>query len=282
VTPEPFRPRLGIGMEHGCALENDGSVVCWGTPVAAQDYGQETPPPGAFTELSAGALGTCGLSAGKPICWGQYPSLAPFQKQYAHFVMGFGGDMCALDSCGRATCTLAISAPNTPFVQVAVGEAFACGLTAGGALQCWGIDKSGESSPPTGTFTFVAAGAEHACAIRSDQSIACWGIGKTTSDCSQLECGQAAPPPGKYKFISGGYAHTCAIRTDGSVACWGAGTVAGNCATTLDCGQSIPPAGTFTEVRAGFTNSCGIQQDGHLVCWGSNTDNRSTPPTNYP
>lgn len=281
AAPTAFRPRLGIGPYHGCAVKNDASIVCWGKPQVQDDFGQENPPSGQFDEVSAGAFTSCALSGGQPTCWGKQPDTSVFPKNDVHIVVGSGGDVCVQDTCGRATCSGIPGAPGTAFTQIAVGTGFACGLTPQGAIQCWGSDSNGQASPPGGKFVFIAAGDAHACAIRDDGTIACWGAGKTASDCANLDCGQAAPPPGKFKFVTCGHAHSCAIHTDGTVACWGAGTV-DNCATTLDCGQSLPPAGSFAELSAGLTNTCGIQSDGHLVCWGSNTGERSTPPVGYP
>src|SRR5688500_20069671 len=58
---------LATGIDHTCALRQDGTASCWGN-----DYnGKTTPPAGTFIELSAGFEHTCGLRGdGSVACWG--------------------------------------------------------------------------------------------------------------------------------------------------------------------------------------------------------------------
>ena len=56
-------------MFHVCALTTegaltkDGEAVCWGRPAEKYAHGQDDPPPGRFTVISAGHWTTCALTA---------------------------------------------------------------------------------------------------------------------------------------------------------------------------------------------------------------------------
>src|SRR6266566_2174709 len=68
TEPVPGRPafvllapgtvaQVSAGHSHTCALRTDNTVVCWGS----DNFGQATPPAGAFTQVSAGGRHTCGV-----------------------------------------------------------------------------------------------------------------------------------------------------------------------------------------------------------------------------
>ena len=130
----------GLGL-HNCALEEDGSVQCWGW----NDNGQTDAPMASFVSVVSGGLQSCGLSlAGAVTCWG-------------------GNDF------GQS------APPNDAFVQIAAGQWHSCGLDADHSIQCWGLDDDGQSSAPAGTFVQISAGDAHSCAITLDGSVQCWG-----------------------------------------------------------------------------------------------------------
>jgi alpha-tubulin suppressor-like RCC1 family protein len=72
---------------------------------------------------------------------------------------------------------------------VSVGYAFACAITAGGGVECWGWNAFGQlgnnsttnSSVPvqvsglTSGVTAVSAGNVSACALTTGGSVECWG-----------------------------------------------------------------------------------------------------------
>ena len=84
--------------------------------------------------------------------------------------------------------------------------------------QCWGWDKYGRATPPSGAFASVSAGAFHTCGVRTDGTGECWGLHE---DEDGNVVGQATPPPGEFASVSAGLLHTCGVRTDGVVECWG-------------------------------------------------------------
>ena len=59
---------ISVGWTHACALQEDGTPVCWGS----NQYGKASPPPGEkFTAISSGTGHTCALRIdGTATCWG--------------------------------------------------------------------------------------------------------------------------------------------------------------------------------------------------------------------
>jgi hypothetical protein len=149
--------------------------------------------------------------------------------------------------------------PPPPWIQVSVGDSFACGLRQGGALWCWGRGSDGQrgdgttdqiqsvpvrvlaaGEAPGGTawndWTAVSTGTRHACGLRQDGSLWCWGRGPnalggsasgsiTTTPVQVLAEGEPAGGTAWYDWVSvsAGGGRTCGIRADGSLWCWGSG-----------------------------------------------------------
>jgi hypothetical protein len=171
---------------------------------------------------------------------------------------------CAVLADGQLACWgLNLSGQSTPpsgtFTQVSAGSYHSCGVRVDGTLACWGENSEGESSPPAGVFTQVSTGQLHSCGLRSDGTLACWGSNWL---------GQSSPPPGTFTQLSAGDNHGCAIATDGTLACWGSNS----------SGQATPPLGTFLQLSSGGSYTCGLKTDGTMACWGSNGDNRTAAP----
>ena len=182
------------------------------------------------------------------------------------------------------------------FISLSAGYYHTCAVRKGGAVECWGSDEDGQSTPPADTFTSVHAGNFHTCGLRDTGAVACWG---------DDDYGPSTPPEGDFIAVSGGIFHTCGLRAAGVVACWGsngqgqstpaAGTFTSisagvfhtcglrdtrvvECWGSNDHGQAKPPAGTFTRISAGHYHTCGLRDTGAVECWGSDGDGRSTPP----
>ncbi len=139
------------------------------------------------------------------------------------------------------------------WVDVDPGAYHSCGLSAGGAVHCWGCGSSdldyGQCEAPQGEFSQITAGGFHACALRADGGVECWGY-----DGAQ----QCRPPDAEFSQISAGNYHTCGVTTAGDVRCWGYD----------DQDQASPPAGTFKRVAAAGSFSCGVRLDDGIECWG--------------
>ena len=246
-----------------CGLRRDGSVTC----VGENDFGQASPPPDSFIQISAGGKFTCGLRAdGSVICWGsnsQGPLNPPDGARFTQISAGWG-HVCGLGTEGSASCWGGnfdgqANPPTGTFTQVSAGVNFSCGLQADGSITCWGDNAYQEAIPPVGSFTWISSGIEHSCALRRDGSAACWG-GNSLN--------QSDPPADAFTEISEGSTTTCGLRADGSTACWGYQGAPDP--TASPSGWKIAsPAGPFTHISLGDTLACGVLRDGSITCWGN-------------
>ncbi len=207
---------ISVGWTHACALQEDGTPVCWGS----NQYGKASPPPGEkFTAISSGFGHTCALRIdGTATCWGHginQATTAPRDETFVAITVGpqhscglreDGVAVCWGDG-GNETCTLtprqlyschAEWSPDPTPQSPPEGERFAslssdsphCGLRMDGTPICWTtyVD-SGLTSPPEGEqFISISASLIHACGLRADGRVVCWG---------QNWFGQASPPDGK-------------------------------------------------------------------------------------
>jgi len=165
---------LAVTSTHGCGVQRDGSLWCWGengrgeigdgtTETRAQPVriaaDRRWRSAAVFLERS------CAIrDDGALFCWG------------GAFVDD-GADTLAPTRVGTAT----------DWVSLTGGGIHVCGLRGAGALWCWGRNVYGELGDGTttsraepvaiGTATWraISAGGNHTCAIRSDRSLWCWG-----------------------------------------------------------------------------------------------------------
>ena len=180
--------QVGVGHYHNCAIEQAGSVSCWGR----NDFGQSTPPTGtAFTQVTAGLAFTCALdTSGTVACWGVDD--------------GSGWDH------GQVT-----GAPAGTFSQISAGASHVCGLRPSGIIECWGAAGNGRTAAPSGTFAQVSAGSAHTCALETSGAVLCWGLNNN---------GQATAPSGSSFSVveaSASGQHSCALDISGTATCWG-------------------------------------------------------------
>ena len=151
IPDHVFSSLSSMGIFHVCGLDTAGATWCWGRTDGYGVFGNGTTtnsnlaavPGGSgynFVYLSAGALHTCGLTAGgKAYCWGAN----------ARGTLGDGTTNDALLPVPVAT--------TLSFASIHVGEAYnwaegaACALTAEGAVYCWGANGAGQ----LGDGTFV-------------------------------------------------------------------------------------------------------------------------------
>ena len=225
-----FQNVLSLGHRHACALrKTDGSAACWGKA----DYIDPVTfaaPAGTFVSLAAGYLHTCAIREGGDIlCWGTD-------------VHG--------ETAGPGTSDL--------FEYITSGYRFSCALKVSDRRAvCWGLDDSGQATPPAFPFLTISAGYKHTCGIRLvDNAVVCWGLN---------DLGQATPPAGEFLALSdrgetmyhgslsAGWFHTCAVqRGDASILCWGDNSN----------GQTDAPedAAQFLQVVAGRAHTCGLQR----------------------
>jgi len=250
---------VAVGDDHSCALQQDGSVTCWGDDT----YGQSSPPRGQFFDITAGGDHTCGIRYdGTVECWGR-------------------------NNHWQA------SPPSGDFTQIDAGRAFTCGVHPDNSVTCWGLNFMGSTSPRGAAIAQVSAGVSHSCGVTTNDWVSCWGrAGRSTppfqfhatevsagrhhtcaisNSTGRISCwGNLSAPRVDERFIQlDAYdSHACGVTDNNEAVCWG-----GN-----GYGQSSPPRVDFNQVAVGLGHTCGVTSRGTVECWGNNQSGQSESP----
>jgi len=276
---------IAAGQSHSCALDQTGTVYCWGsTPTSFVSNSilpdrAPTPVPNAptFTAVASGSRYSCGLTAaGKAYCW------------------GWNGE----GELGNGT-TVNASSPTEvagghTFAAITAGLLHACALDMAGQAYCWGNNSSGElgnGQSTTGSLTPVAvattqtlvaidAGNSHTCAITVGGAAYCWGqntsgqVGKGTVSLNE-PTPVAVSDGHAFASVSVGWDHTCGVTADGVAYCWGEnywGQLGDGLGAATRRANPAPVRVTgdlaFRSVSAGRSFSCGLTTGGIGYCWG--------------
>ena len=173
-------PVTGPGANHTCAIEDDGSLWCWGAGGAGQvgngsrddaPAPVEVLPAGQVLSAAAAAQDTCALLADRTVaCWG-------------------AGEQGQLGDGTRES----RAAPGpvrgvAEVLQLAVGGAHVCAREQDGSVWCWGANDKGQLGPAAGDPTTrparivdhvidVTAGDRHTCIVLEAGEARCLGAG---------------------------------------------------------------------------------------------------------
>ena len=284
------RPVVAAGQFNTCALLAAGTVKCWGdnragglgdgtntnstTPVAVRGITDATALAAGGNPTVIGAQFGCAVLGDTTVkCWGE------------------GGV-----ELGNGTTRLPFANTPVPVVgltgatAVSVNEYHACALLTGGAVKCWGTNRSGELGDGTetdsGTPVAVAGlgpaqaivmGNGYTCALLTDGTVKCWGantggiLGSKTLTSSRTPV--AIPGLSGVTAISGNTNHVCVVLSDTTVKCWGdnAGDLGDPTLTTTYAYTPVTVAGLSgaTAVAVGSGHSCALLNDATVKCWGS-------------
>ncbi len=177
---------------------------------------------------------------------------------------------------------------------VAAGGLHTCAVVAGGAVQCWGDNSSGELGNGTTTdsltpvpvkglssgTTAVALGFGHTCALLKGGEVKCWGL----NTYGELGTGGVSDPvkvPVAVKGLSSGATalvanslHNCALLAGGTVKRWGH-NVDGELGDGTVTDSAVPVAvkglsAGVVALGAGTGHTCAVTAEGGVKCWGSN------------
>jgi len=174
--------------------------------------------------------------------------------------------------------------------QVVGGDRHTCELLAGGAVQCWGDNSSGQLGDGTNTRQFkpvrvvgistataLAGGRYHTCALLADGTVRCWGynyyggLGNGTTTNSNVPV--VVSGLSDVTALAAGDAYTCALLNGGALKCWGFNLYGelGN-GTTVAATTPVNVSGisTATAVATGYSHTCAVLAGGTAACWGSN------------
>lgn len=243
---------VAIGADHGCGVQVNGELACWGRDIGA-------PPEGVWRGVAAGAGASCAMDAfGHATCWGYKASgIAPH--------------------------------PDDVFVDIALGLRHGCGLHPDGLVSCWGSDSYGQATPPEGRFAALGARAAETCGLRTNGVVECWGDtpisqavnGRSLSlnlgihlcvqdDAGEAVClrtvaedgrsgafGEERPPRETFTALDVGERMICGLDAADKADCIGS------------YGRLGRPTGALLAVAAGTDVACGIRRaNQQAVCWG--------------
>lgn len=263
--------KVSMGLQHICAILENGDVRCWG-------YGKE------------GRLGTG--NTGGTTCLDQQQSY----KCAMHPACCIGDD--------ELPSTIIPLPLGEKSIEIAAGGTHTCALSEGGSVRCWGSgafgqlglgstnilgddEAPGPQTPLNGSATHIYAGWLHSCATMDGGGLRCWGdggLGLADGICETLgdnELPVAKPfvkVGGNITTMSLGDSLTCALMNGGAVKCWGyAGLLGSENSLGAGCEMGdMPPPNVLglenvVELSTGHQHTCVRLSDDTVRCWGFGT-----------
>ncbi len=266
---------IAAGVDHTCAILDDGALKCWGLNSFGQlglgtnttrigdglgEMGDDLPAVELGTgrtavAVTAGPRHTCALLDDATIkCWGE----GIFGK-LGRPVAGLIGDQPG--EMGDALPTVPLGTDRTA-TAVSAGSNHNCALLDGGEVKCWGFNVAGQLGQGDN---------EH----RGDDA------GELGDNLPALDLGAGRT----VTAISAGAIHNCAILDTGRSKCWGAGGVGqlGTGSPTNrgdgpgEMGDNLPLIAlgggrTTVSMALSGSHSCARLDDDTVKCWGANFD----------
>jgi alpha-tubulin suppressor-like RCC1 family protein len=240
---------LNVGKNHACGVTIGRDIYCWGSNNAGQlgaGLAGGTPSKwkgdSPWRAVSAGEFNTCGLAPGGFV----YCSGLNDQGQL--------GNGAFTPGTGSATPVLAVSAADSLFSSVAVGQSFTCGMPSRGTSvpSCWGLNTSGQIGQGAVNTRYVVP--------------------------TRITSGGALPTAYDTTSLVAGNLHACAIATVGGTVgatyCWG-GNGYGQVGNGVTTNQNLPVVVSgglaLVQLTAGAFHTCGLTATGTAYCWGRNT-----------
>ena len=202
-------------------------------------------------------------------------------------------------ACSLLGLSLILSSPASAlgpdaYSSVSAGTAHTCAILAnGGAIDCWGLNSSGQLGNGTNTSsslparvsgisgaTAIATGSTHSCAVVAG-IVKCWGFNGSGQLGNNTQTSSLTPvnASGISSAVSVGVgqAHTCAALASGAVMCWG-NDLEGQLGTGV-----LSPSGFLkiptaiqagsvtgaTKMVAGEVSTCALTSAGAVFCWGN-------------
>ena len=252
---------LAAGLDHTCALLNDGRVKCWGHNA----YGQTNPSTaGNFSQGPSFVT----------VPWYNNPQV-PLENVKA-IAAGYN-HTCALLNDGRVKCW-----GNNNKGQLGQGTL---------SLPTQVLLVSSTETYSLENVTAISAGGDHTCALLSDTSVKCWGdgefgaLGNGESEDSSLPVSVQKSLTDESNLVdvaslAVGPVHACILNTSGKASCWGSNVwgqlgnnpLAGTTAFSLKKAPvEVDSDDEFSNIATSTFTTCAILKSTKAVqCWGKN------------
>lgn len=225
--------QISSGEQHACALEQGGTVQCWGDGFNGQigsDAQRMFAKPLPIEQLrpvsriASGAAHVCALeTAGVVKCWGRNTE----------------GQLGDGKSGSRIKPVQVANLEDA--VELVSGHRHTCARQRSGRTWCWGDNSSTQLGANAGQerkrgtpvelagltdAVELAGGSDHACARQRSGRVVCWGsnaAGQLGQRSTVTRLAKPTPVRGVSDAVALalGATHGCAVRKTGDIACWG-------------------------------------------------------------
>jgi hypothetical protein len=190
--------QYGVGYDHGCVLNADHSVLCWG-----QGGTNFKAPDGLRAKsLTVASFFNCAIKEDDSVvCWGINPPAPPAGLKAKLVAATFHGNNKLPEAPGN---------PN-----------HACAIKLDDTVTCWGSENGGNLAVPAGLGPVrdLAVATVDSCAVRMNGEPVCWGNVKYNMSPTRYH---PQPPGLRLKAIRAKLATYCGIKMeDDTVVCWG-------------------------------------------------------------
>ena len=294
--------QIGVGQKHGCAVTDEGRVLCWGSSELGQlgdgtqvDHHAPTPTTdfGVAIALAVGGFHACAIDEdGDTWCWG-----ATTRGQIGQTVDN-PDDECASDDGPISCLPVPVELPERAQL-LSAGKEHTCAAVEGGTVLCWGSNQEGQlgnggfedtpeatplSVPVPSPIVALESGETQTCSVSSEREIFCWGgnhagqLGQTAQLTSPLPA--RTTHVGTGDAIEAGNEHTCVLDGD-DVWCWGRNSD-GQLGDGTEQGRSVAvqvtgdPGSDLVALALGADHTCAASDDG-VRCWGNNGNGETLP-----
>jgi hypothetical protein len=269
--------KVAAGHLHTCALDRDGTVLCWGD----NREGACDPPDSAMLDLASGWDSSCAIDGdGQLSCWGNANEIwdAPTADPFVSLECSPSNTCVAETFSGGIAWWGDLSLrdtdpPEGEFSYLGPGAGSVCLVDAMGAVSCYieygAADGTLLRLDPIASGATAAAqhGWDYGCALDNAGTPTCW-------EGDTIDEGYAWMPDGSYAEMSLGELYGCAVTSEAKIVCWGAEDSNSDEQPVRD----ESPAGSFVQVSVGTWHACAVNTLGGIECWGDDEWGQSSPP----
>lgn len=262
---------VSVGDFAACALDDAGSIRCWGERPPAIDAAA-----GPFVGMDLGSYLCAWTEAGVTSCWDASGEREPDPalQGSTQVSVGYASSAARAHLCGVQTDSPAIcggwsvNGANRAPAQVGViaeGRAayqFACVRSTDGRVSC-----STEALTPPADLPPMAqidVGTSIACGRTEAGIVHCWG---EHAPAESLQIPRFLDAASSIAVSNG---RVCILNQAGRVRCWG---------SLSDNGSRPPSSAGYVQINLDGQTACGRKASGQTYCWGYNATRMTQAPS---